>query len=340
VSVEAQTKIEGVVSDPTGATIAQAAVVFESNGSSVRTRTDDSGKFAFEGASAGGTLIVQAAGFSTARISVAEQKSPEPLRITLEPAGLLERILITASEERIPVTPTSQYSLGRREIATSGALTIDDVLRQTPGFSLFRRSGSLTANPTTQGVSLRGVGANGASRALVMYDGVPLNSPFGGWVYWNRLPRVSVESAQIFNGGTSDLYGSGALGGVVNITSHVTNRRSEAKFLELEASGGNLSTRAVSLTAGSSWDGFGVGVDFQALRTDGYVLVPENQRGTVDTPAGTSDVGGSLTLSKNFGSNAHAFVRLGSFGESRRYATANQRHAHHFARSRNGLGHG
>ena len=316
VSAHAQTKIEGVVSDPTGATIAQAAVVFESNGTSVRTRTNDVGRFEFADTSASGTLIVQASGFSTARINVAG-RIDAPLRITLEPAGLLERIVITAGEERIPVTPSSQYSLGRREIATSGALTIDDVLRQAPGFSLFRRSGSLTANPTTQGVSLRGVGANGASRALVMYDGVPLNSPFGGWVYWNRVPRVSVESAQIFNGGTSDLYGSGALGGVINITS----RRADARFLELEASGGNLSTGAVSLSAGSSFGGFGVGLDFQALRTDGYVLVPENQRGLVDTPAGTSDISGSVTLSRKFGSNAHAFARVGSFGESRRNGT-------------------
>ena len=317
VTAQAQTKIEGVVSDPTGATIAQAAVVFESEAGIVRTRTDERGGFSLSVGNGDGTLIVQAAGFSTARITLADQRSPEPLRITLEPGGLLERIVITASEERIPVTPTSQYALGRREIETSGALAIDDVLRQAPGFSLFRRSGSFTANPTTQGVSLRGVGANGASRALVMYDGVPLNSPFGGWVYWNRVTRASVESAQIFNGGTSDLYGSGALGGVINITS----RRPETKFLELEASGGNLSTGAVSVSAGSSWHGFGVGLDFQALRTDGYVLVPKDQRGLVDTPAGTSDIGGSLTLSKNFSSRAHGFARFGSFGESRRNGT-------------------
>jgi outer membrane receptor protein involved in Fe transport len=317
VTVEAQTKLEGVVSDPTGATIAQAAVVFESEAQIARTRTNERGSFRLSVGTGDGTLIVQAAGFSTARIALAHQESPEPLRITLEPAGLLERIVVTAAGERLPITPTSQYSLGQREIATSGALTLDDVLRQAPGFTLFRRSGSLTANPTTQGVSLRGVGANGASRALVMYDGVPLNSPFGGWVYWNRVPRVSVESTQIFNGGTSDLYGSGALGGVINITS----RRAETKFLEFEASGGNLSTGAVSVSAGSSWRGFGVGLDFQALRTDGYVLVPQDQRGLVDTPAGTSDIGGSLKLSKNFGSNALGFVRLGSFGESRRNGT-------------------
>lgn len=318
VTAQAQTKIEGVVSDPTGATIAQAAVVFETAERIVRTRTDERGSFALTVGSGDGTLTVQAAGFSTARINIDSGRTSEPLRITLEPAGLLERIVITAGEERIPATPNSQYALGRREIATSGALTIDDVLRQTPGFSLFRRSGSLTANPTTQGVSLRGVGANGASRALVMYDGVPLNSPFGGWVYWNRVPRVSVESAQIFNGGTSDLYGSGALGGVINVT---TRRPPEAKFFDLEASGGNLSTGAVSVSAGSSWNGFGVGLDFQALRTDGYVLVPEDQRGAIDTAAGTSDIGGSVTLSRRFGSTAHGFVRLGSFGESRRNGT-------------------
>jgi outer membrane receptor protein involved in Fe transport len=309
--------ISGVVSDPTGASISQAAVEFESESATLRTRTDQRGEFTFATVSPGGVLIVQAAGFNTVRIKVDAQRSNEPIQIQLEPAGLLERIVVNADDERIPATPMSQYAIGRREIASSGALTIDDVLRQVPGFSLFRRSGSLTTNPTTQGVSLRGVGANGASRALVMYDGVPLNSPFGGWVYWNRLPRVNINSVEVFNGATSDLYGSGALGGVINITS----RTEAATFLDLEASGGNESTGAVSLSAGKSWNDFGVGVAVQALRTDGYILVPENQRGTVDTPAGTSDVSGTLTLSKNFGPPVHSFLRLGSFGESRKNGT-------------------
>ena len=312
-----QQVISGVVSDPTGASISEAMVELEFAGGIVRTRTDEAGKFTLIGASANGTLVVQSPGFSTLRIKLDEQRSNEPLKIKLEPAGLLERIVVTADEERIPVTPNSQYAIGRREINVSGALTVDDVLRQVPGFSLFRRSGSLTTNPTTQGVSLRGVGANGASRALVMYDGVPLNSPFGGWVYWNRLPRVNINSAEVFNGATSDLYGSGSLGGVINITS----RMEAATFLDLEASGGNETTGALSLSAGKSWGDFGVGLAVQALHTDGYVLVPENQRGTVDTPAGTSDLSGSVMLSKGFGSTGHAFLRFGSFGESRENGT-------------------
>ncbi len=266
-------------------------------------------------AQAYGTLFVSSPGFSTVRVEVT--KASEPVQIRLEPARVIERILVVADDERIPSTPTSQFSLSKREIDLSAALTIDDVLRQTPGFSLFRRSGSLTANPTSQGVSLRGVGANGASRALVLLDGVPLNSPFGGWVYWNRVPRQSVESMQVYNGATSDLYGSGALGGVINIKS----RTAATSFLDFEASAGNEATAATSFSGGKSFGEWGLLVSGQALRTRGYVLVPEDQRGLVDTPAGTGDVAGSLAVSRNLGSDGHATLRFSSFGESRRNGT-------------------
>src|SRR6185503_12167980 len=237
-------KITGVVSDSSGAAIANASVEFEANGKQVRTETDDAGNFTVLSTQPYGTLSISSPGFNTIKIDVA--KTNGPLHIKLEPAGLIERILVTADEERIPATPTSQFVISRRELDLAGALTIDDVLRQAPGFSLFRRSGSLSANPTSQGVSLRGVGANGASRAVVLVDGVPLNSPFGGWVYWNRLARVSIENVQVYNGGTSDLYGSGALGGVINIRSNTA----PATFFEVEASAGNKATAATSFSGG------------------------------------------------------------------------------------------
>src|ERR1043165_5010149 len=309
------TKISGVVSDPNGSAIANASVEFAANGNTIRTETDSAGIFSVLSPQPYGTLSVSSPGFSTIKLEVTT--ASEPLRIRLEPAPLIERILVTDNAERIPSTPISQFAITQNEISLAGALTLDDVLRQAPGFSLFRRSGGLTANPTSQGVSLRGVGANGASRALVMYDGVPLNSPFGGWVYWDRVPRVSVEIAEVFNGATSDLYGSGALGGVINIRT----RTEPESFLDFEASGGNEATGAVSLNAGKAWGDWGLGVGLQALRTSGYVLVPEDQRGRVDTKAGTSDLSGSLTLSKNFRPGAHGFLRFGSFGESRRNGT-------------------
>ncbi|HEX7334375.1 MAG TPA: TonB-dependent receptor [Pyrinomonadaceae bacterium] len=310
-----QFKISGVVSDANGAAIPNASVEFQANGSSTRTATDDEGNFTVVSTESYGTLSISSPGFNTIKIDVSNPNGP--LRIRLDPAGVIERIFVTAGDERIPSTPTSQFAISQKEISLAGALTIDDVLRQAPGFSLFRRSGSLTANPTSQGVSLRGVGANGASRAVVLVDGVPLNSPFGGWVYWNRLPRVSIENVQVYNGGTSDLYGSGALGGVINIRSSTT----PATFFDIEASGGNKETGATSFSGGKAWGKWGVLFSGQALHTDGYVLVPEDQRGSVDTPAGTEDLAGSLTVSRTLGSRGHAFARFSSFGESRRNGT-------------------
>jgi len=308
-------KISGVVFDSNGAAIRNAVVEFASDGNLVRTVTDDAGNFTVLSTRSYGTLSISSPGFNTIKIDVS--KTDGPLRIRLDPAGVIERISVTADDERIPSTPTSQFVITQREISLAGALTIDDVLRQAPGFSLFRRAGSLSANPTSQGVSLRGVGANGASRAVVLVDGVPLNSPFGGWVYWNRLPRVSIENVQVSNGGTSDLYGSGALGGVINIRSSTT----PATFFDVEASAGNKATAATSFNAGKSFGKWGLLFSGQALRTGGYVLVQDNQRGLVDTPAGTGDLTGSMTVSRTMGSRGHAFARMSSFGESRRNGT-------------------
>lgn len=310
------TKISGTISDPTGAAIQNASVEFSSNGTTVRTVTDAEGFFTVSSPQPYGTLSVSSPGFNTFRLDVSTPAN-EPLQIQLDPANVIERILVSAAAERIPATPSSQFAISQQEMALAGALTVDDVLRQVPGFSLFRRSGSLSANPTSQGVSLRGVGANGASRALVLVDGVPLNSPFGGWVYWNRLPRVNVEAIQVYNGATSDLYGSGALGGVINITS----RTAPDTFLDLESSAGNKATAAMSFSGGKVFGDWGVLITGQALRTRGYVLVPENQRGSIDTAAGTGDLSGSITLSRALGSEGHTFVRLSSFGESRRNGT-------------------
>src|SRR5258705_298472 len=68
--------------------------------------------------------------------------------------------------------------------AIRGSKALDEALRADPSFGLFRRNSSLVADPSSQGVTLRGLGPSGVSRAPVLEDGVPLNDGFGGWVYW------------------------------------------------------------------------------------------------------------------------------------------------------------
>ncbi|MGH6956097.1 MAG: TonB-dependent receptor, partial [Caulobacteraceae bacterium] len=84
---------------------------------------------------------------------------------------------------------------------------LDEALQTIPGFSLFRRISSLGANPTTQGVSLRGIAGSAASRALVTLDGVPQNDPFGGWVIWTSLPPETIAGAEVVRGAGAGPYG-------------------------------------------------------------------------------------------------------------------------------------
>src|SRR5205814_1444241 len=89
---------------------------------------------------------------------------------------------------------------------------------------------SVVGHPTTQGLSLRGIGPSGTSRALVLVDGVPVNDAFGGWVYWNRIPLQGIQQIEVVRGGGSSAWGNYALGGVVQV---ITRRPTErAAFFE------------------------------------------------------------------------------------------------------------
>lgn len=87
---------------------------------------------------------------------------------------LADRIVVTATgvESRLGETTAAVTVLDEADLVASPALTLDETLRQVPGFTLFRRSGSRTSNPTTHRASLRGLGGSGAGRALVLADGV------------------------------------------------------------------------------------------------------------------------------------------------------------------------
>ena len=165
--------------------------------------------------------------------------------------------------------PASVNIVTNEQIERSPAVVADDVLRQVPTFSLFRRTSSLAANPTAQGVSLRGIGPSGVSRTLVLLDDVPFNDPFGGWVYWTRVPMMNAERIEIIDGATSSLYGNYAMGGVINI---VTNRPTP-RTLIFKPQYGNRSTPKMDLFASDVWGKFGVTFDATSLQTDGYVIV-------------------------------------------------------------------
>ncbi len=310
--------LRGTVLDSDSHPISAASIEFHSATVTKNTFTDERGAFSIADITLPGTLSVRHSGFATLTQTLDSAALNSDLVIYISPAPVIQRIEVSApADEIIPATPASQFIISPQTINNAGSLVLDDVLRQAPGFTLFRRSGSLFANPTTQGVSLRGVGASGASRAAVLLDGIPINDPFGGWIYWNQIPRASVERIEVTNGGASDMYGGGALGGVINIeTRPVLN-----SFATAEISYGNENTPSISFDAGTMIDNWGISASLQSFRTSGYILVPPDQRGLIDTPAGTSDFDGSLQLSRKFGEQGNFFVRFNSLEESRANGT-------------------
>lgn len=313
-------KVEGVVTDQAGAPISRAEVTFADKTATVTRTTDAEGKFAFDAQGDAAMLTIRAHGFETvSRVWNAADQDATRVRITLGAELLSEQMTVTASrtETRVSDTAASIAVLSSEDLSTTAALTVDDALRQIPGFSLFRRSGSRTANPTSQGVSLRGVGASGASRAVVLADGIPINDPFGGWVFWGRVPREAINRIEVVQGGASSLYGTDALGGVINLISRDTRESA----LSFEASYGNEQTPDVSLFAGGRLFQWAAQMSAEAFHTDGYVIVDETQRGQVDTKAGAEHKTLELTLERLFSDRGRVFVRGSIFDESRENGT-------------------
>jgi len=207
--------------------------------------------------------------------SAAAQESPAPTR--------LEPVVVTPTrlEQQAGDAPASVTVISREDVRQSASQTVDDLLRQVPGFSLFRRTSSVVGHPTTQGLSLRGIGPSGTSRALVLLDGVPINDPFGGWVYWNRIPLHSIEQIEVVHGGGASVWGNGALGGVV----HVLTRRPVERAAFFEASYGSHDTRNFDLLLTQAKGPLRLSLEGNYFDTGGYPIVKESRRGAIDIDA-------------------------------------------------------
>lgn len=186
----------------------------------------------------------------------------------------------------------SIVSLDAEQIARDPSGRLESVLANIAGFQLFRASDSRSANPTSQGATLRGLGGNASSRALLILDGVPQTDPFGGWVSWPGFDTAQLGRIRVTRGGGSGVYGPGALAGTI----------------ELESLGtANFQPARAHLTYGSR-DAMEMGlgvmlppsenslIDISAhyAQGDGFVPVIAAQRGPIDEGAAYEQAGGGI----------------------------------------------
>jgi outer membrane receptor protein involved in Fe transport len=268
-AAQTSNSVTGVILDASGAPVPNARVRLESGGTDgagsqrvgvaiAEFRTGTDGRFEFQSTTRpsatgeGLRLVVTASGFAQATEAVPVDGGARS--ITLQPAAFFEAVNVTSSRTEAPrADPTSTVTVvSSTELLSSAAVTLDDALKMVPGFTLFRRTSSRTANPTAQGVALRGIAGSAQSRSLVLVDGIPLNDAFGGWVYWNKVPQVAIDRVEVQRGSGSDLYGADAVGGVVQLLTMRPGHPTGRVLLE----GGNLGTGRASVFGGGGGRGW------------------------------------------------------------------------------------
>jgi outer membrane receptor protein involved in Fe transport len=319
-SLYAQTTLHGHVVDRTGRVV--PGVSIDAGNHAAAAVSDSTGAFTLEvNPTPTGSILLRAQGASmdSGPVTLSASNLPNDLQIVMAPAVLRQEATVTATRTQIEMGPNAltQSSLSGEQIVRFPALTVDESLRQHAGFELFRRSSGWIQNPTSQGVSLRGLGSTAVSRTLILANSAPLNDPFGGWVHWDELPPETIDAVTITSGGGSDLYGSSAVGGVIDLVpAHPRQPR-----LNFSTSAAGLDTRTASgrgdLQQGR-WSELLAGQDF---RTAGYILNAPDSRGPVDIPANSHFQNGRTEIDRTVGSSGLLFLTGNVLNENRNNGT-------------------
>ena len=303
----------GTIVGPTAAPIVGATIQLQIADHTLLLVTGERGDFQVSTKLSGpATLLLKIPGYAPQT----ERLLPnQPRTITLALATNSERVVVTADRTALALNESADTVrvVSQQALQQTGNLTFGDQLRQVTGLQFFRRSSTLVANPTSQGVSLRGLGSTAASRTLVLAGHVPMNDPFGGWVYWDQLPSLAIQNVEVVRGGASDLYGNSAIGGVINMIEHQPGPTAYA----VDAGYGQENTphaAVLGTTARGPWSGLGA-ADW--LRTDGYIEVAPAARGPVDTAANVHYQNGELDGRRTFAERGDAYLRGNFLNEAR-----------------------
>ena len=169
--------------------------------------------------------------------------------------------------------------ISRRQIEQSPSHELDQLLKDVPGLQLFRRSDARSGHPTSQGATLRALGGNASSRALLVLDGVPQTDPFGGWINWPAYDPDDLAEIRVVRGGGSVANGPGALAGTIEMVS------GSDEGVSGEIDGGSRDSLEARGRVGLDLGGGVLSLSGRGERSDGFIPVTSPIRGPADEPA-------------------------------------------------------
>lgn len=212
----------------------------------------------------------------------------------------VEKTVVTATrtETAVEKLPVSVTVITADEIEKMPVKTVDEVLDKAVGLQVRRNKGlSNTTSHTT--IYMRGTGDS--SRVLVLKDGIPLNMAYGGSVsILNTLALDNIEKIEIVRGASSALYGSSAMGGVINI---ITKRPAKTPSGSVGFEAGSLDTYIGNASISAGTDRFALRASAEHKRTGGYEYYEgEDWKDTYEKPENeltNVSIGGDIWLGES-----------------------------------------
>lgn len=200
-------------------------------------------------------------------------------------------------------------------LANEPSQRLENALRLVPGLQQFRRSDARSANPTSQGVTLRGLGGNASSRALLVLDGVPQSDPFGGWISFPGYDAINLGAVRVRRGGGTGSDGPGALAGTIELDSAGISPGQSNVYGDLAY--GNRNSLEASVGTTQALGAGGLSISAQYARGDGFVPVVARQRGAVDRAAAYEQAGVNLRFVAPIGSDTELQASARAFTDQR-----------------------
>lgn len=205
-------------------------------------------------------------------------------------------------------------TIDRARIRASASGRLEDVLRDVAGLQSFRRSDSRSANATSQSITLRGLGGNAASRALLVLDGVPQSDPFGGWISFPAYATDRLGQIRVTRGGGSGTWGPGALAGTVELFSATP---SDLEPAEAAVALGSRESRDLRGSLSFKERSTFITASAASASGSGFIPIARERRGPVDHAAPYRQVSGAIRAVTTLGPSTELQANLSAFDDHR-----------------------
>ncbi len=210
-TVAQQYSVSGLVTDTAGIPVVGVNIIITGTGTG--TSTNENGYYKIEGLSNGNyTLRFSAVGYSPVTIEFSLEGKPLTINITLRQKVVeSKQVIVTAGkrEQYLTDLPVSADVIPADEFSKKNINNLENALRYVPGVYM-----------TEDQISIRGSSgySRGAgSRVLLALDGIPFYTGDTGETIWEMIPTAAIQRVEIIKGAASSLYGSTAIGGVINV---------------------------------------------------------------------------------------------------------------------------